>query len=155
MRNYEKIEHFVNQMKEGSLIYKDGSLYRNGRKIEGSKNGKGNYLSIDTKKDMKKVRAFMHLVIFAYFHGIEELKKHETIDHTNGDKYDNRIENLQGMTRFENSQKDSGGKLSQEDARVIKQRLSEGETTVKLASDFGVSVTTISKIKRGLRFKNA
>jgi uncharacterized protein YerC len=80
--------------------------------------------------------------------------KHETIDHINGDKYDNQIDNLQGLTRFENSYKDSGGKLTVEDAKSIKKRLGEGENGSAIARDFGVSSTTISKIKRGLRFKS-
>lgn len=153
MRNYEKIEFFLREFESGKLRYEDGQLFRKGNFIKGTKKGKGKYLHIGTTKNYKHVYCSVHCLIFAYHHGIDELKKHETIDHINGDKYDNRIENLQGLTRFENSQKDSGGVLSIDDAKEIKRLLAEGLTSVEIAKRYSVSSTTISKIKRGLRFK--
>jgi hypothetical protein len=149
MRNHAHVSVLLNE-----LEFKDGEFYRNGKLIRQCKAGKGKYLKVEIQKDGIRYRSFSHVLIFALHYGIDELKKHEAIDHINGDKYDNRIENLQGLTWFENSQKDSGGKLSTDDAKRIKFLLNEGFTGTAIAKSFGVSATTISKINRGLRFKN-
>ena len=148
MRNYEHIEFLLNE-----LTYKDGEFYRKDRVIKQYRSSKGKYLTVEVRKDGKKYRAFSHILIFACHYGISELKKHETIDHINGDKYDNRIENLQGLSRFENSQKDSGGRLSMDDAKMIKTLLKEDFSVASIARRFDVSSTTIYKIKNGTRFR--
>lgn len=148
MRNYEHIELLLDE-----LEYKDGEFYRKGKIVKPSKSGKGKYYRVQIRKDGTRYGAFVHNLVFAFQHGVDELKKHETIDHINGDKYDNRICNLQGLSRFENSQKDSGGKLSVEDAKMIKTLLNQGFSGSSIARKFGVSDVTIYKIKRGLRFK--
>jgi HNH endonuclease len=149
MRNYESVEYLLKE-----LTYKDGVFYRkDGSVPKPSKTGKGQYYAIAIRKDNKRYRSFVHVLVYALHHGIEELKKHETIDHINGDKYDNRIENLQGLNLLDNSQKDSGGKLTVEDAKMIKFLLNEGFTQTAIARVFGVSSNTISKIKTGKRWK--
>jgi hypothetical protein len=148
MRNYESIEMLLTE-----LEYKNGEFYRNGKVMKQYKSGKGKYMYVEVGKNGKRYRSSVHCLVFALHHGIEELKKHETVDHMNGNKYDNRIENLQGLSRFENSQKDSGGKLSVEDARMIKILINNGVPLVRIAEKFGVSGVTISIIKRGLRFR--
>jgi hypothetical protein len=148
MRNYEHIEFLLNE-----LMYKGGEFYRNGKVVKQSKSGKGLYYRVQVRKGESRYGAFVHNLVFAYHHGISELKKHETIDHINGDKYDNRIENLQGLSRFENSQKDSGGKLSMGDAKMIKTLLKEDFSVASIAKRFDVSETTIRKIKNGTRFR--
>jgi hypothetical protein len=153
MRNYSKLEAILKEVDKGLLMYSNGFLYYRGKKVNGYRLGKGNYKAFSIMREGTRYRVFIHLIVFAMHYGLEELKRYETIDHINGDKYDNRIENLQGLSRFENSQKDSGGKLTVEDARTIKAKLSEGVTQAVLAEEFGVSKGTISKIKRGLRFK--
>lgn len=147
MRNYDSIEFLLNE-----LMYENGEFYRNGVVVKQSKGGKGLYYRVQVRKGADRYSAFVHNLVFSYHYGISELKKHETIDHINGDKYDNRIENLQGLSLFENSQKDSGGKLSMGDAKMIKTLLKEGFSVVSIARRFDVSSTTISKIKNGTRF---
>jgi uncharacterized protein YerC len=158
MRNYEKIQLVLDAINKGELEYhKDGYFLRNGKKVNGDKRGKGGYLALSKSVNGKRYRVFTHLVVYAYHHGLEELKKHETIDHINEDKYDNRIENLRGASRFENSLrscfKNNYSKLTVKQVIEIKQKLKDGETTVSLGKEYGVSNVTISKIKRGLRFK--
>lgn len=108
MRNYENIEYFVNRFKEGSYSYENGVVIntRTGNVVKGTKRGKGGYLSFDSETvGRRRVRAHFHLVIYAYFHGMDELRKYETIDHVNGDKHDNRIENLEGCSVLENNKR--------------------------------------------------
>jgi hypothetical protein len=148
MRNYESIEFLLKE-----LEYIDGKFYRNGRLVKPYKGGKGGYARVEVRKDGKRYRAFVHNLVFAKHHGIEELKKHETVDHINANKDDNEIENLQGLTLLANSKKDSGGKLSLLDAKMIKVLIENDIPLATIARRFEVSSTTISKIKNGLRFK--
>lgn len=79
------------------------------------------------------------------------------ICHANGNPTDNRLENLRYDTRRENildvyRQGRVWRKLSTTDAIAIKRGLSEGASGAALARKFGVSQTTISRIKLGRIF---
>jgi HNH endonuclease/Helix-turn-helix domain len=156
MRNYHNIEMVLKE-----LEYKDGEFYRNGKLLKQSKSGKGKYYRIEFKKDKVKYGAFTHNVVFALHYGLDELKKHETIDHIDGDKWNNNIENLQGMSNLDNTNKHLSGigqslrkKLTVEDVRIIKILLENGVTGASIARKFGVSTTCIYRIKNGKRYKN-
>jgi hypothetical protein len=128
MRNYENIRILLEL-----TIYKDGQFYREGGSlIKPFKHGKGRYMYIEVIKSKVRYRASVHCLVFALHYGIEELMKHETIDHINGDKYDNQIDNLQGLTRFENSYKDSGGKLTVEMQNLLRNGWVKVKTEVLL-----------------------
>jgi DNA adenine methylase len=87
--------------------------------------------------------------------------------HLNGNSKDNRLENLAWGTHVENiadayahgngtSGEDNGGaKLTQAQANEIRRRLDAGETGTALASEFGVSMATVSRVKHGLRYAPA
>lgn len=76
--------------------YKDGSLVRrgSGKKVICSKVGRHRYLRVSIEG--KPVS--LHRVIYLWHHGYLP----EAIDHINGDRFDNRIENLRGATQAEN-----------------------------------------------------
>lgn len=79
----------------------------------------------------------------------------EDIRHLNGDPLDNRVENLCYGTRSDNlldvfRQGWIWRKLSLKQIGEIKQRLRAGETGEELAREYGVSGTSISRIKRGI-----
>ena len=82
--------------------YKDGNLYwkleSNRSLIKGSKAGNirtDGYVAIGLNKKVYKA----HRLIFLMFNGYMPLE----IDHINGDKGDNRIENLREVTHSQNS----------------------------------------------------
>lgn len=86
--------------------YKDGNLYwkKSGRgitigSIAGSPASNG-YINVRVNGRMMKA----HRVIYAYHHGYYP----EFVDHINGVRMDNRIENLRSCTRTQNGQNQKG-----------------------------------------------
>ena len=79
--------------------YRDGKLYhlKSGSGVTVGKLA-GNYSQPYVAVKIKQSAYKLHRVIFMMHHGYCP----ETIDHINGNKHDNRIENLRGATHVEN-----------------------------------------------------
>lgn len=71
-------------------------------------NGKG-YLYVFLSKNGKRKGFRIHRVVYEAFRG--PIPKGLTIDHVNGDKTDNRLENLQLLTRGDNARKANNKQL--------------------------------------------
>lgn len=104
----------------------------------------------------------VHALILETFAGPRP-EGHE-VRHLNGDKTDNRLENLQWATHLENMSDlvphgaASGcfgrrPKLSFEKAQTIRSRNRRGESEASLAREYGVTVCTISDIVLGYIWK--
>lgn len=153
--NFDNIANALDMIEQGKHWYEDGNIMSNrtGKSL-GTHSGKGDYLGYDVKGKT----VFVHRVVFALHHGIEELKKHEVIDHINGDKYDNRIENLRGLSNSENvhlakERLQKGNKLKFDEVREIKQLLKQGITLKVIAEKYNVTIPTVWSIKHGATFK--
>lgn len=153
---------FLKRIDEGFYKVIDGDLYkRNGKKM-GTVHKQG-YMVYS----YNKYRVYAHRLIFAYHYGLDELYKYESLDHINGDKLDNRIENLEGCSLKENTKRQhKAGRiyrahnqgnysLSDEEVKIIKQLLALKKFTQrKIADLFGVTPSVISKINTGQSWKD-
>ena|SRR5699024_8136269 len=111
----DNINFYLTLIETGELIYYDGGLHRTTKRLNGtkkitlkiperiaSKNSRG-YMRLSYEENGIRYHAFEHRVIFALHHGVDELYKHECIDHIDGNKSNNRIENLRGLSIKENT----------------------------------------------------
>lgn len=98
--------------------------------------------------------AYEHLVVWCAA-GNPRPERGYLIHHRNEDKTDNRIENLELMSRREHSQEHSGA-IPDEWVVTIRKTYADGTMTMKeLAVHFETSVQRVSKIVRGEVRKSA
>lgn len=136
------------------------------KRAEHSNMGNG-YLSLQLKVGNKSCRAMAHRVVWIYFNG--EILDGKEINHINGKKSDNRLSNLEPVTRAENmkharmngwlNNKPKGedhynSKLTvRQVERIRKIGKSKLLYQAELARMFNVSTITISRIIRFLSWK--
>lgn len=135
-----------------------------GRDLKPQKN-RGGYLFVNLKVNgINNFQRIHRLVAINFILG-EDLKLH--INHKNGIKTDNNIDNLEWTTQKENNSharklglnKHEGenhysSKITIGQAREIKERALKGESVTALAKIFGISHQCISDIKLGKSWKS-
>lgn len=170
---------------DGHIIYDDGKLYRvigsifnygvEGKRIEGTRlkrfdepkplcylsTGNKRYYRTSISVNGKSVSAYEHIIIYAIFHGVDSLRSSHHIDHIDGDKHNNRIENLELVTVEENNRRiieldllrpprgeeNGASVLTESDVLKIRDLYSRKEhTQYQLAGIFGVTQGNISDI---------
>lgn len=137
---------------------------RAGTRISGSSNRDG-YPEVCLRRDGRAKNRRVHRLVWIAFNG--PIPSGLQINHINGAKSDNRIENLELVTPRENTlhaievlghtRKGEGNPsstLTAQDVLSIRERASEGETRTDLAAEFGVSKTCISGICTGKTWKH-
>lgn len=120
------------------------------------------YPTISLQADGKRPKFFVHRFVAlafvpGYFAGA-------TVNHKDGNKLNNRADNLEWVSLAENTQhqwrtglvdvrgeKHPSAKLSDAQVAEIKRRLDSGENQTHLSREYGVSVALISKIRRGTK----
>ena len=97
----EQQELLLRMKKNYTYDAKSGRLTssRYGRVIRGQKLGKKGYLCVECKIDKKRIFVSLHHAVWAVCKGCWPKQQ---IDHINGNKHDNRIENLREVCQSEN-----------------------------------------------------
>jgi hypothetical protein len=121
--------------------------------------GNHGYPKVSLRSLGKTTYALVHVLVATAFIGPKPSQKHQ-INHKNGDKIDNRVENLEWVTPQENvihrcrvlklgsGERQHCAKLTAEKVRAIRARYAAGETQDAIAADFGVARPNISFIVR-------
>lgn len=169
------MEDVLSKFTEGELFYEEGRIYRNFKRMNqfsiryldrpevASVETKRGYRRLSLSIDGKSVHVFEHRLVFVFHYGIEELMKHQCIDHIDGDKGNNCIDNLRGSSIRDNTyHAESLGnfkrtygsingmaKLSSEDVSRIKSLYSSGVSQRDIGSKFNVSQSHVSCIVTG------
>lgn len=172
-----KLKPFLEDYRKGYIIYENGALYRTVKWV-GLKEGGSKLIVLDNPEKMRtklgeknngryyrinrrKVSAYEHVVIYAIHHGLEELSKWENLDHIDGNRNNNRIENLEGVSIEENNRRlieknllrprygaDNGmSKTTEEEVREIRLKYKETNLTqYELADIYNMTQGHISDI---------
>src|SRR5690554_4475665 len=91
------IEEYLKRIESGYYQVIDGRIHRKG-KPRGSVMPNGYlYHKLSIGGD------YAHRILFAYYNRIDELYKHESINHIDGNKLNNSPENLEGVSLRENT----------------------------------------------------
>lgn len=108
------------------------------------------------------IHLYAHRVIWETVNG--PIPEGLEIDHLNGNKSDNRVRNLEAVTKSQNvlralalglaprGEQRAAAKLTDEKVREI--RASVGTTTAQLARDFGVDKSTIKSVREGTTWRH-
>lgn len=153
IKDYEGL-YFLNE--NGNIFSYPKKTRRGIREIFPIKVGSG-YMQIDLCKDKKIKRYLVHRLMAKTF--LENKENKEQVNHINGIKDDNKLENLEWNTRSENQlhsirlglrttvgEKNSQSKINSEQVLLI---LNDKRYYKEIIKDYNVSISTISDIKRG------
>ncbi len=154
----KSLDHFV--------YHSDGKhRTQKGRILKQHKSVKG-YIRVSLSKKGKRFHTSVHRLVAKAFINNEFNKPQ--VNHINGDKSDNRIENLEWCTNSENQihaiknglvnhntcEKHHNSKLSDKDVLTARWLHKKGATNMELSLKYNVSETAMSKILRNLTYKN-
>jgi hypothetical protein len=144
---------------------KDGkrSRYFSGRTLTPTPRGKYGYLVVSLSRENKARSVHVHRIVMLAFVG--PLPKGKETRHKDGNKLNNARDNLKYSTHKKNCEDrikhgvqimgstHPEAKLTEDQVRKIKKKLSNGVSTRALAKTFQVAQCTIMDIKKGVTWK--
>ena len=168
MKRATSHRYFVELMREGKLVYSHGVLFRLWSRKSGwlpcpaaiGGMAKTPYIKISARIDRKIIAANVHAVVWAYFRGEFDSDVELDLNHIDGKKHNNRLENLELITKAGNVQHayslglikvtygedHSTTKLTTEQVREI-QAMDRNAPLYPMAKKFGVHKATICLIR--------
>lgn len=152
VRSLPRLKHF------GERIYTTKT-----RILRSSDNGYG-YKIVTLCKNNKHKKAYVHHLVAQTF--IPNHNKLPEINHIDGIKENNAVDNLEWITRADNikhaiatglspsGSKSKRAKLSKKQARIIKKQFISGVPTRRIANEFKVGINAVINIATGKTFIN-
>lgn len=152
----------INKLYPNYEVHPNGDVYNiklNKKITPVQKNGR--YLSIRLSKDGRLHEKSHHRFIYETLVG--PIPEFMEINHKNGVKTDNRLENLELCTHKQNNDRRlflrrgetvNTAKLTESDVIIIRKRKSAGESSLSLAKEYGVSKTAINRIYNRTTWKH-
>lgn len=145
---------------------KDGFQQFKGKAMKPSIRTDGYYVICLSREGEVRSRVVVHRLVAEAFVVNADNKKF--VNHINGDKLDNRPENLEWVTQAENNahawktglnyarygSRTSNAKLTEEQVREIRRRLDEGDSIKNVALAFKMSYPAIDGIKNRRNWKH-
>lgn len=130
---------------------KDGNIYNaNGKLMKQQTHYKGykQFTEWNTEKYPEKKKKTWRSNRFIYqYHNPDVDMSNMEVDHINGIRDDNRLENLELVTPIENNHRRDYVKLNPEIVKEIREKYKKGNTSYrKLAKEYNVSHSHIKKI---------
>ena len=148
------------------VIYRASYVTNDGRyiksKIVTQSLGKNGYYYVNLRSDGKTKLAYVHRIMAETY--VDNPENKEQVNHINGDKEDNRIENLEWVTPKENTQHSIYHGLTPVGEKAHKSKLTLKEvisirsskcSNTELAKKYGVSRAQVYRIKKGLNWSMA
>jgi len=174
MNRYEHAKRLIDfgviKITDDGKVYRKIRLYPFGFKMIKEKNiektDKQGYKYITLRKNRKTKNIRVHRLIWYIKKGY--LDNELQINHKNGIKHDNRVENIELITRSENAKhayhvlkvinnegiNNPNAKLNEDEVREIRNKSNSGMRVKDLAREYNVSLSTIKDIKSGRIWKS-
>lgn len=128
------------------------------------KKTKTGYLQVGLYLNKKQIHQYIHRLVAIEFIGYREGL---TVNHIDGDKSNNKLDNLEWLTMGDNTrhaieiglidkkgEKCNFAKLTESQIIEIKHKLAQGITGVELSKEYAVSRALISMIKNNKRWRH-